>query len=170
VSVVADLLTHVLAGYVLGMLVAFRYDSVGRADVTIVMFGALAPDFVKIELFFPDWRMQHLLGIPFSWSPLHTLGGTILLGLLTALVLAPEYRRRAFALFLLGAASHHVLDVVLITSTGQAYAVFWPLTDYRPPAGGLFLSSDRWPALVSGACAAFVWAVAWVRRRSRSTA
>jgi membrane-bound metal-dependent hydrolase YbcI (DUF457 family) len=170
VDAVADLLTHVLAGYVLGMLVAFRYESVGRADVTIVMLGALAPDLVKIEIIFSDWWMQQLLGIPFSWSPLHTLGGTILLGLLTALVLAPEYRRQAFALFLLGAASHHVLDVALITSTGQAYAVFWPFTDYRPPAGGLFLSSDRWPALVSGACAAVVWTIARVRKRPQTVA
>ncbi|MDG5759738.1 metal-dependent hydrolase [Natronococcus sp. A-GB1] len=155
---VADVLTHVLVGYVLGMVLAFRYDWMGPAHVTIVMVGALAPDFVKAEIFLPDGLMQHLLGIPFSWAPLHTLGGTILLGLLTALLLAPEYRRQAFALFLLGAASHHVLDVALITPSGQAYAVFWPLLDYRPPAGGLYLSSDRWPALVAGLASVAVWA------------
>ncbi|AGB37164.1 metal-dependent hydrolase [Natronococcus occultus] len=156
---VADVLTHVLAGYVLGMVLAFRYDWMGPAHVTIVMVGALAPDFVKAEIFLPDGLMQYLLGIPFSWAPLHTLGGTIVLGLLTALLLAPEYRRQALVLFLLGAASHHVLDVALITPSGEAYAVFWPLLEYRPPAGGLYLSSDRWPAVVAGLASVAVWAL-----------
>ncbi len=156
---VADVLTHVLVGYVLGMVLAFRYDWMRAAHVTIVMVGALAPDFVKAEIFLPDGLMQYLLGIPFSWAPLHTLGGTILLGLLTALLLAPEYRRQAFALFLLGAASHHVLDIALMNATGRSYAVFWPFLDYRPPAGGLYLSSDRWPAVVSGLASVAVWAL-----------
>lgn len=31
--------------------------------------------------------------------------------------------------------------------------------DYRPPSGDLYLSSDRWPAVVAGLCALCVWAV-----------
>lgn len=156
---VADVLTHVLVGYVLGMVLAVRYDWMGPAHVTIVMVGALAPDFVKAEIFLPDGLMQYLLGIPFSWAPLHTLGGTILVGLLTALLLAPEYRWHALALFAIGAGSHHVLDIALMNATGQAYAVFWPFLDYRPPAGGLYLSSDRWPAVVAGLAAVAMWAL-----------
>jgi len=44
-----------------------------------------------------------------------------------------------------------------MTSTGYSYAAFWPLTEYRLPAGGLYLSTDRWPALVAGLCAVLVW-------------
>lgn len=155
---VTDVLTHVLVGYVIGTLLSIRYERVRRAHVTLVMVGALSPDFTKIDLFFPDEFVSYLLGIPFSWAPLHVLGGTIVVVLFGSLLLAPEYRRDAIVLVAIGAASHHVLDLGLMTSTGYSYAAFWPLTEYRPPSGGLYLSTDRWPALVSGLCAVLVWA------------
>ncbi|MXV60993.1 metal-dependent hydrolase [Natronorubrum sp. JWXQ-INN-674] len=155
-----DLLTHVLVGYIIGTLLSIRYERLRPAHVTLVMIGALSPDFVKIQLLIPDGLASALLGVPFSWSPLHTLGGSVLVIALGSLLLAPEYRAQAIVLFAIGALSHHVLDVLLMTPTGEAYAVFWPLTEYRPPAGGLFLSSDRWPAAVAGLGAALVWAVA----------
>nr|WP_193787997.1 metal-dependent hydrolase [Natronorubrum bangense] len=167
-SNVADILTHVLVGYIIGTLLSFRYEWIRPAHVTLVMIGALSPDFVKIELFVPDGLATALLGVPFSWSPLHTLGGTVLVICLASLLLAPEYRAQALALFAIGAFSHHALDVLLMTPTGDAYAVFWPLTGYRPPAGGLYLSSDRWPALASGLVAVVVWAVARRRRDDAS--
>lgn len=166
-SDVADVLTHVLAGYVIGTLLSFRYEWMGPEHVTLVMIGALAPDFVKIELLVSDWLVASTLGVPFSWSPLHTLGGSVLVICLGTLVLAPRYRKRALILFAIGVGSHHVLDVLLLTPTGSSYAVFWPLTGYRPPSGGLYLSSDRWPAVLAGLLAAAVWAVdRWLCDRS----
>lgn len=155
----ADVLTHVLVGYIIGMLLSIRYTWMGPAHVTLVMIGALAPDFVKIELIVSDWAVESLLGIPFSWSPLHTLGGSVLVICLGTLLLAPRYRKQALVLFAIGMASHHVLDILLLTPTGYSYAVFWPLTEYRPPSGGLYLSSDRWPALLAGVLAAIVWVI-----------
>ncbi|WP_265110593.1 metal-dependent hydrolase [Halosolutus halophilus] len=154
-----DLLTHVLVGYVIGMLLSFRDESLRPAHVTLVTIGALSPDFVKLQLVLPGGLVASTLGVPVTWSPLHTVGGSALVVGLGSLLLAPAYRKQAIALFAIGAVSHHVLDVLLLTPTGYAYAVFWPLTDYRPPAGGLYLSSDRWPVLVAGCCAAVVWAL-----------
>jgi hypothetical protein len=156
---VTDVLTHVLVGYVVGTLLTIRYERLRRAHVTLVMIGALSPDFAKIDLLFPDEFVSYLLGIPFSWAPLHLLGGTIVVTLFGALLFAPEYRRDVVVLVAIGAASHHVLDLGLMTSTGYSYAAFWPLTEYRLPAGGLYLSTDRWPALVAGLCAVLVWAL-----------
>ena len=51
------------------------------------------------------------------------------------------------------------LDLALLTAFGYSYAVFWPVTEYRPPSGDLYRSSDRWPALVTAAGAALVWVV-----------
>ena len=121
------------------------------------MIGALAPDFVKINLLVPDSAVVALLGIPFSWAPLHQLGGAALLILLGSLLLAPEYRTRALALFAIGVASHFLLDWLLLTATGYAFPVFWPLTEWRPPAGNLYLSSDRWPAFLATLLAVGVW-------------
>lgn len=162
----ADVLTHVLVGYIIGTSLAIRYEWMGPRHVTLVMIGALSPDFVKISLVIPSAAVADVLGVPFSWSPLHTVGGSVVVILLGSLLLAPRFRKRAILLLAIGAASHHVLDVALLTSTGYSYAVFWPLTEYRPPSGGLYRSSDRWPALVAGLVATVVWLV---RRRLNSS-
>lgn len=153
----ADVLTHVLVGYVLGVILSVRYEWLRPAHVTLVMIGALSPDFVKIQLLVPDGLVAALVGTSFSWDPLHTLGGNLLVLLLGTLCVPPEERRRAFSLLVAGAVTHHVLDVSLLTVSGYAYAVFWPLTAYQPPSGGLYLSTDAWPTLVAVALAAAAW-------------
>ncbi|SER82102.1 metal-dependent hydrolase [Natrinema salaciae] len=153
---VPDVLTHVLVGYVVGTLLSIRYERIRRAHVGLVMIGALSPDFVKIDLVFPSEFVGYVLGVPFAWGPLHTLGGTLVVAGLGSLLFAPEYRRDAIALVLLGAVSHHVLDLGLMTPTGYSYAAFWPFTEFRPPAGSLYMSTDRWPSLVAGLCAVVV--------------
>ncbi len=154
-----DLLTHVLVGYSIGTLLSVRYERVRSAQVTLVMVGALSPDFRKIAPVVPTGPLELVTGSPVSWAPLHTLGGSVLVVLLGSLLVAPDYRRQAVALIAIGAASHHVLDVALLTATGEAYAVFFPISTYRPPSPDLYLSTDRWPAAVAGVLAAASWAV-----------
>ncbi|WP_254763682.1 metal-dependent hydrolase [Natrinema marinum] len=153
-----DLLTHVLIGYSIGTVLSFRYGRLGPEQVSLVMAGALSPDLVKVRLLFPARFVEAIVGLPFSWAPLHTLGGTVLVVSLGALLVAPEYRRQAVALIAVGAASHHALDIALLTAAGESYAVFYPISSYRLPSLDLYLSTDRWPAIVSGALAAALWA------------
>ena len=154
-----DLLTHVLVGYSIGTLLSVRYERVRSAQVTLVMVGALSPDFRKIGLLIPNSTLQMVTGSPISWTPLHTLGGSMIVVLLGSLLVAPEFRRQVVVLTAIGAASHHTLDVALLTATGEAYAVFFPISMYRPPSPGLYLSTDRWPAAVAGVLAVVSWAV-----------
>lgn len=154
-----DILTHVLVGYILGTLLAVRYEWLRSSHVTLVMIGALSPDFTKISLVVPDIALESLLGVPFSWSPLHTLGGTIIVVTIGALLVAPGHRKQTIALLAVGALSHHALDLLLLNVSGYSYSVFWPLTQYHPPTPNFYLSTDRWPALISGLVAALVWAV-----------
>ncbi|QRV15778.1 metal-dependent hydrolase [Haloterrigena salifodinae] len=165
-SRVPDVLTHVLVGYILGTLLSFRYARLRSAHVTLVMAGALVPDLMKIQLLVPDGLVAHVLGVPFTWSPIHTLVGSALVVGLGALFVTPAQRPLAVALLAVGAGSHHALDLLLVTASGDAYAVFWPLLEYRPPAGDLYLSSDRWPAVVAGVGALCIRIVA--RRRDSS--
>lgn len=158
----ADVLTHVLVGYIVGTVLSIRDDRLTSSDVTMVMIGALSPDFAKIGLIVPSETVGSVVGFPFEWGALHTLGGTVVVVCLGSLLVAPDYRRRAVVLLSIGALTHHVLDVALLTVTGYAYPVFWPLTEYHLPAGNLYTSSDRWPAVVSGALAVVLWRV---RRR-----
>lgn len=42
---VADVRTHVLAGFIIGTLLFFRYDWLGPEHVTLVISGGLAPEY-----------------------------------------------------------------------------------------------------------------------------
>lgn len=158
-----DILTHVLVGYSLGSLLTVRYEWLTAEYVTLVMLGALTPDLTKIALVLPSEQIEVLFGVPFDWFALHMLGGNLIIVLLGTLLVAPKYRTRVLALLALGAGSHHILDLLLFNVSGYAYAVLWPLTQYHPPAGMLYLSSDRWPALVAGGIAVLLW---WTHRLS----
>lgn len=160
-----DLLTHVLVGYSLGTVLSVVDDRLRPAHVTLVMLGALSPDLVKIRLLVPSTTVEALLGVPFAWFPLHTLGGTVLAVTLGALLVRADQRRLAAVLLAIGAVSHHALDLLLITPSGYAYPVFWPAAEYHPPAGNLYVSSDRWPAAVAGSVALVLWAGTRERRQ-----
>ena len=165
-----DVLTHVLVGYVVGSLIAAYREEMGPAGVTAVMAGALSPDFVKIKLLMSDAVIEMALGIPFSWAPLHAVSGAIVVALLSGLLVGREHRRLTIALVALGAATHLLLDSLLVTPTGFAAQFLVPFSTYQTPAGMLYLSSDRWPAAVAGIAAATVWAWRRYRRRRRAAA
>ncbi|MCU4975366.1 metal-dependent hydrolase [Halobacteria archaeon AArc-m2/3/4] len=152
-----DLLTHVLAAYILAMLLARRYEWLTPSFVTVVMIGAAVPDLDRIGLVIPEETIRSLLGVPFVWGAIHTLGGSVVIITIGALLVPTRYRLRVFVALLLGLVSHLVLDLLLINPSGHSYPVLWPLTQYHPPTPNLFLSTDRWPAITAGAIAVVVW-------------
>ena len=79
---------------------AFGRD--GSSKNVHVMGGALVSNFVKITLLIPTVMVAARLGVPFSWSRLHQLGGIGFVSCLVTLRLAPEYRPPTLALFAVG--------------------------------------------------------------------
>lgn len=155
----ADLLTHVLAAYVLATVLSWRYEWLSPAFVTVAMLGAVQPDLSRMEFVVSATTIEATLGIPFDWSAFHTLGGSVVSAAIAGLLVPVERRRRVFALFLLGALSHHFLDALLVNPSGYSYAIFWPLTQHHPPTPNLYLSSDRWPAALALVVAGLVTAI-----------
>ena len=153
----AELLTHVLAAYAIATALSLRYSWITPQYVTMAMVGAMVPDLNRIGLFVPESTVETLLGIPFSWGGTHTGGGSLVIIAIGALLVPARIRWRVFGMLLLGMASHHALDLLLWFPSGYAYPVLWPLTGHAPPAGNLYLSTDRWPAVLSGVVAALVW-------------
>ncbi|KYH25076.1 hypothetical protein HAPAU_28970 [Halalkalicoccus paucihalophilus] len=151
-----DLLTHALVLYVVLTVASWRIEWLTPSFVTVGMMGAMIPDLTKIKLVVPSHRVESVLGVPFDWFALHTLGGSLVSVLIGAVLVPSRYRTRVFSLLALGATSHLLLDALLINPSGYSYALFWPLTGYHPPTPGLYLSTDRWPALAAGALAALV--------------
>lgn len=154
-----DLLTHALVGFVVGTALSWRYDHVTSPFVTLVMVGALSPDLNRIELLVPDPTVETLVGIPWTWAPLHRLGGTALVVAVAALLVDRRHRRLAVALLAVGATSHYTLDFLLYKPSGLTSPLLWPFTVHRVAIDGILVSSDRWPAVVAGVAALCVWLV-----------
>lgn len=153
----ADLLTHVLIGYVLATYCSFRYAWIGPRMVTVAMVGSTIPDLYRISLLIDNQTIAQLLGVPFNWFGFHTLGGSLATAIVGVALVRHEYRIRVFLLLTLGAASHMLLDSFLVRPTGVTGPLFWPFIREGLPVPGFYLSTDRWPAVVSGVTAAIVW-------------
>ena len=152
-----DLLSHALIAYTLCTLLALRYPWISPRYVTVGMAGAFVPDLAKAELAVSHAVVGNLLGSPFDWLGLHTLGGAIVAGGVGVTLVASEYRRRVAALLAVGAGSHLAADALLLTASGHSYPVLWPLTGYHPPTPGIYHSTDVWPSLLTGVLAFGTW-------------
>ena len=166
----ADLFTHVLAGFVIGVVLSWRFDWLTYPFVVVVMLGAALPDLNRLELLISSSTVHALLGFPFSWEPLHRAGGTLLLVCIGALLAPREYRRAVFALLFAGAASHYLLDFFLYKPSGVTAPLLWPFVTHGFAVDGFYLSSDRWPAVVAMVALA-VWYVdrVWDREHESAT-
>lgn len=154
-----DLLAHALLAYTLATLCSWRYGWLSPAYVTVAMAGAFIPDLTKASLLVSESTLTALLGMPFSWFALHTLGGALVSIAIGVVLVAATERRRVALLLGLGAGSHLLADAFLITPSGRAYALLWPLSYWHPPTPGLYLSTQPEPTLVMAVAAAIVFVV-----------
>lgn len=155
----ADLLTHVLTAYVLASLLAIRDDRLTPATVTAAMVGGMIPDLNRIGLLVPAPTVEATLGIPFAWNAFSTVGGVAVVVAVLTLLVPRRLRPATVAMLSLGAGSHFLLDGLLRFPSGYTHPYLWPLTAAGLQGPGLYVSSDRWPAVVAIASAALVW---WV--------
>lgn len=155
----ADLLTHVLVAYILATSCSIRWDWISPPLVTVTMIGAAVPDLNRLSLLVPDGTVVQLLDVPFSWLGLHTIGGSLGVVFLGAALTRREYRTQVFLLLALGVASHILLDAFLYSVSDETRLMFWPLVPDELSFPGFYLSTDRWPAVVSAITAAAVWSI-----------
>lgn len=153
-----DLLTHVLVAYVTVTVLVWNVDRLPGRLVPVAMVGAVLPDLAKVHLVVSSATVASALGVPFSWQPIHRLGGVLALAGLGALVLDRPYRRIAVVALSTGAASHLFLDSLIRRANGLTPPYLYPLTWWHPPSGDLYLSSDPWPAVLALTAAAIVFA------------
>ncbi|WP_226377484.1 metal-dependent hydrolase [Haloterrigena turkmenica] len=158
-----DALTHVLIAYALATALSLRYEWITPRLTTVAMAGAMIPDLAKLGRVISPETVEAVLGVPFSWQPIHTVGGGTLAILVASLVVRPAYRRPVALSLTLGIGSHFVLDMFLIPPAGT-FPYLWPLTDAEIALPGLYKSGDGWIVPIGIAVALGVQSV--VRRRS----
>lgn len=127
--------------------------------VPVAMAGALIPDAVKLSILLPHYEVEAMLGVPFRWFPLATLGGSLVTAAMASLVVTAEHRLRAFGLLAGGIVVHIFLDALLLKPGPTTPPKLYPFTLWEPPMIGLYLSSDIWPWVTSSVIALFVMAV-----------
>lgn len=154
-----DLLSHVLAVYAVLTVVSWWRDGLEERHVAVAVVGVVLPDFSKVFLLVSESTISSLLGLPFSWHPLHRLGGVVVLAAAFSLLFERSRRLQVAGYALLGGLAHFPLDALLIRADGHSPPYFYPLSWWQPPAGDLFLSSDLWPVIPIGLLAAAVWLV-----------
>lgn len=153
----ADLLSHAFIAYTLCTILAVRYAWLTPQYVTVGMAGALIPDVAKIDLVVDSALIGNGIGVPFDWFGIHTFGGVVVAILVGVTLAGASERTRVGGLLALGAGSHLVADALLLNASGRSYHVFWPATEYVPPTPGLYLSTDIWPAALTGLVALAAW-------------
>lgn len=162
----ADLLAHVLVAYVLLTVASWRVDAVSRRWVVVGMGGAAIPDLSKVGIVAPSRTIENALGVPFSYGPVSTLGGVVLVAGVIALLFCRERRREAFAFLLVGGVTSLLVDALRVTIDGRTTSFLYPLTWWRPPSPNLYLTSD--PRVLGVAVALAAVAYVLDRRRSKT--
>lgn len=155
----ADLLTHVLSVYVVLTVASWRIDRIRPRWVAVGMCGGAIPDLVKVDLVVDSATVERVLGFPFTWGAVSTLGGVVLLAGAIALAFDDRHRRRAFAFLLAGGVTSLVLDGLRVYADGRASPWLYPLTRWRPPTPSLYVTSDPRIVVVAVAVAAVVFAL-----------
>ncbi|PSP34449.1 hypothetical protein BRC64_00750 [Halobacteriales archaeon QH_10_67_22] len=161
-----DLLTHVLVAYVLLTVAGWRVEAVDARWRAVGMGGAAIPDLGKVSLLVDGRTVEGLLGVPFSYGPLSTLTGVVLVSGVIAVAFGRRYRRRAFTFLLVGGVASLLGDALRLTVNGRAGPLLYPLSWWRPPAPGLYVSSD--PRVLAFVLVAAVATYAVDRRLDRT--
>lgn len=144
----AELLTHVLVAFAVFTIASWRVGWLDRKWIAVGMIGAILPDLDRFWMLVSSEQVSAVLGIPFDWSAIHTLGGVILLsGIGAMLFVTPRHRRTAFGMQVAGGITHLALDGVKVWADGYNGASLVPLSWWRHPTPGLYISAERWVAV-----------------------
>jgi hypothetical protein len=158
----AEWVTHVLVAYAVFTVAGWGITWLDDRWVAVAVVGSVLPDLNRIDLVIPDETVTAITGVPFAWGGLHTLGGILLMAGLGALLFERERGYvRPFALLLAGALSHVVVDIPQRYADGETITnvYFFPLSSWRGPTPGWYVTADRWVVVVACGIALAVFLV-----------
>jgi len=153
-----DLLTHVLAAYVVGTAATWRVGWLQPRHVPLVMVGSVLPDAAKVYLLTGSLRAT-VAGVEVSWLALQTVGVAVTLAVAGSLLVPPAERRPTLSALVGGVLLHVGLDYPVVRAGGYAPPYLYPFSWHQFPSTDVYLSSDGWAAVVAMSAAVLVWTV-----------
>jgi hypothetical protein len=137
----ADLMSHVLFTYVLLTVASWQIDTVTRPWIVLGMAGAAIPDLVKISIVLDASTIGGVLGMPFSYGPISTLGGVLVVAAAITLCFGSK-RKRVYWFLFLGGVSSLFLDALRVYADGHSTFFLYPFVWWRPPTPNLYVTAD----------------------------
>jgi hypothetical protein len=156
---VADLLTGILVTSALLTAASWWLDRLRPPWIVVGLGGVAIPDLVKVRLLVDGSTVESLLGMPFSWGGIETIGGVALLAGAITMAFDRRWWPRVYSLLIAGGAVGLLLDGLRMFADGRSGTWLFPLLPtYRPPTPGLFVTSDLAVPAVAALAAALVFA------------
>lgn len=155
----ADLLTHVLVPYIL-LTVLGWFLEVPSHWIPVAMGGAAIPDLVKIRVLLDETVIQEALGVSFSYAPISSLGGVLVIAAGITVAFERKDRTRVYGLLVLGGVISLVVDGLRVFADGYASYWLYPLW-VRPPTPSLYVTSDARVLLVTLSISGLVTLIDW---------
>lgn len=154
----ADLLTGVLVTFALMTAASWWIDGLGPQWIVVAMGGVAIPDLVKIRLVVDGSTVEAMVGLPFSWGGIETIGGVAVLAGAITMAFHRRWWPRVYSLLVAGGAVGLLLDGLRTFADGRSGTWLFPLLPtYRPPTPGLFVTSNLAVPVVATAAAGLVF-------------
>ncbi|QCC50039.1 hypothetical protein [Halapricum salinum] len=154
----ADLLSTILVTYSLLTVIRWWIDWLDERWIVLALAGTVIPDLTRIDLLLDARTVEQAVGVPFTYAPLGSLGGVVLVSAIVTLAFARRHWRRVYPLVLTGGFVGLFVDGLRIFADGRAGFYLYPVW-WRPPTPGLFVSADPRVLVVTAALAAGIFAV-----------
>ena len=158
----AEWVSHVCLAYALFTTVGWYVDWLDRRWVVVGIVGSVLPDLDRLELVVSGDLITAVTGVPFEWYGINTIGGTVVLSAVGALLFERHSdRRRGFLLLVTGGLSHLLVDLPQRYADGLMLTnkYLFPLPPWRPPTPGWYVSADRWVVVAALLVALVVFGV-----------
>ena len=137
----ADLLTQILVLYVVLTVTSWQIDWVTKRWVVIGMAGSAIPDLAKIGLIVENELIESVVGIPFSYAPISTFGGVLVIAAAITVFFAHE-QLKIYGSLVFGGVVALITDGLRVFADGHAGPWLYPFTWWRPPTPSLYVTSD----------------------------
>lgn len=158
----AEWVTHVSLAYALFTVVGWYVDWLDDKWIAVGIVGSILPDLNRLGLVVSGDTITAVTGVPFHWGGINSLGGALLLSAIGAMLFTTaRQQRRSFLLLFSGALSHLLVDLPQPYADGRMLTnvYLFPLSTWRPPTPGWYVSADRWVVVVALAIALSVFVI-----------